>query len=217
MIPFNRQHKQAFGLAGAITAVLVVVGAVWLYGQRPTPAQPGAPSDVVSDEIIDAGLRYTQTLPWIGPGQSTVYQRADVLGDGVIGLVYTGAMPLEGLPTRQSYLVLYQNGHIIGHETRVSDAEGFIEIAAPEPEQILPRDGVLVRATTKEAGAIVTLTVRRDTADGIVVYEEQRVSSADRLAAFIVPVIPAGITRIMLSLASEGATVQFPVSIDISQ
>ena len=209
-----RDTKKAIAISAFITAIVFGVGAFMLVDWSaldsffPTPATPITVDDGKPD--IAASLDYIKTLPAYDATRDATlaYEKTTPANDGVAILEFVGAAPMR-------YLVLWQNGRIIGHEVQVTDETRVLTLVSPEPETIFSLSVVPVRGLTKP-NQVVTLALKLESGNGTIETREVR---SDESGHFNLALQPVGIRsgRYTVQASIDEATVSIPVIFSLSK
>lgn len=209
MSEFSREHARAFVLSSIITTVALFGAAFflidWTRVRQFFPPQPPAPADQ-TDMIVAAEI-YVKTLPaYDAVTQPSVIFDTITPADHGVSLV-------EFHSGTYRYVIIVQDGRIIGHEVHTISADQQLTVFEPEPEAIRSRNTILVRGSTKMSGTSITASIV-DPETNRTIISQEILSDRDGLFAVLLQPSQALTGRYTAVIVSQTATIRIPVIID---
>ncbi len=209
MSEFTREHARAFVLSSILTTVALFGAAFFLIDWNRVreffPPEPPAPID--QTDMIVAAETYVKTLPAYDASTqpSVIFDKTTVAGSGVSLVGFHSGL--------YRYVVIVQDGRIIGHEVHTTSADQQLTVFEPEPEAIRSRNTVLVRGQTATAGMPITVSIV-DPDTEVTVVTQDLLSDSDGAFAVLLQPTQALTGRYTAVIVSETSTIHIPVIID---
>jgi len=157
--------------------------------------------------MILAAETYAKTLPAYDAATqpSVIFDKVTVAGSGVSLVEFHSGV--------YRYVVIVQDGRIIGHEVHTMSADKQLTVFEPEPEAIRSRNTVLVRGATVVPGSSMSVSIVDPDTNATVVTQDL-FSDSDGAFAILLQPTQALTGRYTVSIVSQTATIRIPVIID---